>query len=115
MTTDEAVRRVLQHTSLGDDYIPVGEIISEKAIVNAIVGLLAKDFLMLVGIAFLLATPAAYFYMDNWLADFAYQIDLGPGVFLLAGLLALVMALLTVSYQAVRAALTDPVKSLRYE
>jgi putative ABC transport system permease protein len=85
------------------------------ASVYSLVALLSKDFLVLVGVAFLVAAPAAYFYMRGWLADFAYQITLGPGVFLLAGGLALIIALLTVSYQAVCTALTDPVKSLRYE
>ncbi|HET6567649.1 MAG TPA: hypothetical protein VFG50_06770, partial [Rhodothermales bacterium] len=81
----------------------------------SIVTLLSKDFLKLVFIAFILAVPVAYFAMSRWLQDFAYHIKLGPGVFLLAGVLALLIALATVSYQAVRAALADPVKSLRYE
>ena len=77
--------------------------------------LLSKDFALLVGVAFVLATPAAYLVMDHWLQDFAYRIEISWGIFLMAGLAALGVALLTVSYQAVRAALSDPVKSLRYE
>ena len=77
--------------------------------------LLTKDFAKLVGIAFLVAVPMAYVAMNRWLESFAYRIDIGPGVFLLAGALALVIALLTVSYQAVKAARTDPVQTLRYE
>lgn len=85
------------------------------ASVPGLVALLSKDFLALVGVAFVIAAPLAYFVMRDWLADFAYRIALGPGVFLLAGGLALAVALLTVSYQALRAATTDPVKALRYE
>jgi putative ABC transport system permease protein len=80
-----------------------------------ILGLLSKDFLKLVGLAFVLAAPLAYFVMQRWLEDFAYHIEVGPGLFLLAGGLTLLIALLTIGYQAVKAALADPVKSLRYE
>jgi putative ABC transport system permease protein len=80
-----------------------------------IVGLLSKDFLKLVGIAFVVAVPAAYWAMSQWLQSFAYRIDLGVSVFLLSGGLALAVALLTVSYQAFRAARTDPVNALQSE
>ena len=66
-------------------------------------------------IAFVVAVPAAYFTMNGWLQDFAYHTSIGIGTFAVAGLLALLVAWLTVSYQSVKAALTDPVKSLRYE
>ena len=82
---------------------------------GSLAALLTKDFARLVGIAFLVAVPLAYVAMNRWLESFAYRIDIGPGVFLLAGALALVIALLTVSYQAVKAARTDPVQTLRYE
>jgi putative ABC transport system permease protein len=59
--------------------------------------------------------PVAYVVMGRWLEEFAYHIELGPGVFLLAGVAAFVIALATVSYQAIKAAVADPVKSLRYE
>jgi putative ABC transport system permease protein len=85
------------------------------ASVSSIVGLLSKDFLKLIGIAFAIAVPLSYFTMHRWLEDFAYRIEIGPGVFLLAGTLATVIALATVSYESVRAALADPVKSLRSE
>jgi putative ABC transport system permease protein len=85
------------------------------ASVAGIVGLLSKDFLKLVGIAFVVAVPVAYVAMRQWLQEFAYRIDLGVGIFLLAGGLALTVALLTVSYQALRAARTDPVSALRSE
>ncbi len=85
------------------------------ASVPSIVMLLSKDFLKLVLVAFVIAAPLAYWAMSTWLEDFAYRIDLGVGVFLLAGFLALVIALATVSYQAIRAALADPVEALRSE
>jgi putative ABC transport system permease protein len=85
------------------------------ATVGSVVGLLSKEFVILVGIAFLVATPAAYLYMKDWLNDFAYHITLGPGVFVLAGVIALLTALVAVSYQAISVAMADPVKSLRYE
>ena len=83
--------------------------------VFGLVALLSKDFVRLVVIAFVVAGPVAYLAMQRWLADFAYRIDLSVGVFLLAGGLALAVALAAVSYHAVKVARTDPVKSLRYE
>ena len=85
------------------------------ASVTSVAVLLSKDFAKLVLLAFALAAPVAYLAMRRWLDGFAYRIELGPGVFLLAGGLALLVALATVSYQAVKAALADPVDSLRYE
>ena len=85
------------------------------ASVPGIAALLSKDFLKLVLLAVVIASPAAYLLMSQWLEDFAYRIEIGPGIFLLTGGLILLIALLTVSYQAVRAATVDPVKSLRYE
>ena len=85
------------------------------ASVPGIVALLSKDFLLLVGIAFVVATPVAYLAMERWLVGFAYRIDLSAWIFLLAGVLMLAIALLTVSYQSIKAALGDPVKALRYE
>ena len=85
------------------------------ASVASIVALLSKDFLKLVGIAFIIAAPVAYFAMQRWLEDFAYRIDLGVGLCVLAGVIVLLIALGTVCYQAIRAATADPVESLRYE
>ncbi|MEM9887912.1 MAG: ABC transporter permease [Bacteroidota bacterium] len=85
------------------------------ASVTGIVALLSKDFIKLVGIAFLIATPIAWYLMNDWLQDFAYSIDIQWWVFALAGLAAIGIALLTVSVQSVRAALANPVKSLRNE
>ncbi len=85
------------------------------ASVGGLVALLTKDFARLVLVAFVVAVPLAYYAAQRWLDSFAYRMELGAGIFLLAGGLILCIALFTVSYQAIRAALTDPVKSLRYE
>ena len=80
-----------------------------------IIVLLSRDFVRLVLVAFVVAVPVAYLAMQRWLEDFAFRIELGPAVFALAGGGALLIALLTVSFQAIRAAMTNPVDSLRYE
>lgn len=85
------------------------------ATTSTVVRLLSKEYLKLVAIANLIAWPVSYYFINGWLQDFAYRIDLGWGIFMLAGGLALLIALLTVSAQTVRAALADPVDSLRYE
>ncbi|QMW03192.1 ABC transporter permease [Spirosoma foliorum] len=85
------------------------------ASVTGIVSLLSKDFLKLVLIGILVATPVAWYIMSQWLQDFAYKIDMQWWMFVLAGLLAVGIALLTVSYQSVKAALMNPVKSLKTE
>jgi putative ABC transport system permease protein len=83
--------------------------------VSTIVGLLSKDFLRLVGLAALLAFPVAWWAMNNWLKDFAYRVDMQWWVFLVAGILAALIAFVTISYQALKAAISNPVKSLRTE
>jgi len=80
-----------------------------------ITGLLAKDFLKLVFIAIVVASPVAYYFMHKWLADFAYRIDIQWWVFAGAGLVAIAVAFLTVSSQSLRAALANPIKSLKSE
>ena len=85
------------------------------ASVSGIVALLSKEFVKLVLAANLIAWPLTYVVMNNWLRDFAYRIDIGWWVFALAGAMALLIALLTVSTQAVKAALANPVEALRYE
>jgi putative ABC transport system permease protein len=80
-----------------------------------IVRLLSKDFLMLVGLAILVASPIAWYIMNKWLQDFAYRINISWWMFAVAGLIALIIALLTISVQAIRAAVANPVKSLRIE
>ena len=85
------------------------------ASVSGIVNLLSTDFLKLVLIAFTIAVPVAWYFMHRWLEDFAYHTDINLWVFVLAGVCALTIAFLTVSFQAIKAAITNPVKSLRTE
>ena len=85
------------------------------ASVTGIVALLSKDFAKLVSVAALIAFPIAWWIMHQWLQGFAFRTEINPMIFLLAGAGAIVIALLTVSYQAIKAALTNPVKSLRTE
>ncbi len=85
------------------------------ASVTGIVKLLSKDFLMLVGAAIIIATPIAWYIMNNWLQDFAYRININWWMFLLSGCIAIFIALITVSFRAIKAAMANPVKSLRTE
>lgn len=85
------------------------------ASVGNIVSLLSKDFLKLIVLALLIASPIAWYFMRSWLENFAYRVGISWWIFVLAGVLALVIALVTISFQAVRAALANPVKSLRTE
>jgi len=85
------------------------------ASVSGLVGLLSKDFLKLVGIAILIATPVAWWAMNKWLQAFAYRVDISWWMFALAGCVAVIIAMITVSFQAIRAAIANPVKSLRTE
>jgi putative ABC transport system permease protein len=85
------------------------------ASVANITALLSKEFLVLVAISILIASPIAYYLGHKWLQEFAYRISIGWWVFVLAGFIALLIALLTVSFQAVKAAVANPVKSLRTE
>ncbi|MBD3415193.1 MAG: FtsX-like permease family protein [Candidatus Aminicenantes bacterium] len=85
------------------------------ASVSNVLVLLTKDFVKLVLLANLIAWPLAYFGMRNWLQNFAYRTKIGIGVFLLTGLISILIALLTVSYQSMRAALTDPAQTVKYE
>jgi putative ABC transport system permease protein len=85
------------------------------ASVTGLIVLLSKDFLKLVLIAFVIAVPLAWYVMHRWLEDFAYRIGLQWWIFAIAGAAALLIAALTVSYQSMKAAMADPVKSLRSE
>ncbi len=85
------------------------------ATASGIVKLLSREFVKLVLVANVIAWPVAYFAMNKWLQSFAYRIDIGWWIFALAGGLALLIALLTVSMQAIKAALANPVEALRYE
>jgi putative ABC transport system permease protein len=83
--------------------------------VSNIIYLLAKDFMILVCIAFFIAVPDTWLVMNNWLGDFAYRISISWWIFLVAGFIALLIALITISFQSIKAALANPVKSLRTE
>ncbi|MDX1913499.1 MAG: ABC transporter permease [Saprospiraceae bacterium] len=85
------------------------------ASVVSVVTLLSREFLQLVVVAFVIAFPVAYYFMGKWLGDFAYRIEIESWMFLLAGAGAILIALLTVSFQSLKAALANPVKSLRSE
>ncbi|HET9823906.1 MAG TPA: FtsX-like permease family protein, partial [Chitinophagaceae bacterium] len=85
------------------------------ASVQNVLFILSKDFMLLVLIAFVIAVPVTWWIMYNWLQDFAYRINIQLWVFGVAGLLAVLIALLTVSFQALKAAISNPVKSLRTE
>jgi len=85
------------------------------ASVTGIAGLLSKDFLQLVFISCLIAFPVAWQIMHNWLQNYEYRTTISWWVFLLAGLGAIFIALFTVSFQAIKAAVANPVKSLRTE
>jgi putative ABC transport system permease protein len=85
------------------------------ATIGNIVGLLSRDFIRLVLIANGIAFPVAYYFMNNWLQGFAYKTDIGAVIFIIAGLLAISIAILTILYQAVKAALINPVRSLKAE
>ncbi|HEV8505819.1 MAG TPA: ABC transporter permease [Chitinophagaceae bacterium] len=85
------------------------------ASVTGIVGMLSKDFLTLVLIAAVIAFPVAWWAMHRWLNDFAYRVNIGWWVFVVAGILAMLIALLTISFQSIKAAIANPVKSLRTE
>lgn len=85
------------------------------ATIRDIVGLLVGEFVVLVGLSNLIAVPIAYFAMNKWLQNFAYRTNMGIEVFLVAGILSLTIALLSVSFQSFKAAIANPVDSLRYE
>jgi putative ABC transport system permease protein len=85
------------------------------ASVPNIIALLSKDFLQLIVISFVIATPVAWYFMNKWLQDYANRISISWTVFLYTGVFAVALALITISYQAIKAAIANPVKSLRTE
>jgi putative ABC transport system permease protein len=85
------------------------------ASVPHVVALLSKDFLKLVLIALVLAVPVAWWLMNEWLKDFAYRINIEWWIFLVAAVIAIIIAFVTISTQAIKAAISNPVKSLRTE
>jgi putative ABC transport system permease protein len=85
------------------------------ASVSNVTGNLSKQFIKLVFLANFIAWPVAYYFMNNWLKDFAYKIDITIWAFIISGGITLVIAVATVSFQAIKAATANPVESLRYE
>jgi putative ABC transport system permease protein len=85
------------------------------ATAGSIVYLFSKEFIMLIAIAFAIATPLVWYYMHQWLQNYAYRINVSWWLFAAGGLAAIIIALLTVSFQAIKAAMANPVKSLRSE
>jgi len=85
------------------------------ASISGIVTMLSKDFAKLVLIASVIAFPLVWWAMNKWLQSFAYRINIGWWIFVVAGVVAIIIALATVSFQAVKAALANPIKSLRSE
>src|SRR6478736_6801183 len=81
----------------------------------SIVYVFSKEFVILIAIAFVIATPIAWYYMHQWLQDYAYRIDISWWLFAAGGLAAIIIALATISFQAIKAAVANPVKSLRTE
>ena len=85
------------------------------ASVTSIIMMFSKEFVVLIFIGFVIATPVAWFAMNKYLSNFEYKIELGPGIFLFGFVLALLIAVCTVGYRSFKAAVINPVKALRYE
>ncbi|MGB4845956.1 MAG: FtsX-like permease family protein, partial [Ferruginibacter sp.] len=85
------------------------------ASVISIVSLVSKQFMLLILLAFVIAIVPAWYFMNNWLQDYTYRINIGWWIFVVAGGMALLGALVTISFQAIKAAMSNPVKSLRTE
>jgi len=77
--------------------------------------LLSKEFVVLVLISCVIASPVAYYYLHNWLQQYDYRIAINPFVFIIAGIAAIMITIITISFQAIKAAVANPAKSLRTE
>jgi len=85
------------------------------ASVSSVVYLFSKEFIILITIAFIIASPVAWYFMDKWLQDYVYRINISWWIFIVGGISSIIIALITVSFQAIKAALANPVKSLKTE
>jgi ABC-type antimicrobial peptide transport system permease subunit len=85
------------------------------ATVQSVIYLFSKEFVILISIAFVVASPIAWYFMNKWLQDFSYRIDISWWMFVVAGAASMLIALITVSFQAIKAAIANPMKSLRSE
>ncbi|HKC35161.1 MAG TPA: ABC transporter permease, partial [Chitinophagaceae bacterium] len=83
------------------------------ASVSSVVYLFSKEFIILITIAFIIASPVVWYFMDKWLQDYVYRINISWWIFIVGGISAIIIALITVSFQAIKAAIANPVKSLR--
>ncbi|HEY2581260.1 MAG TPA: FtsX-like permease family protein, partial [Mucilaginibacter sp.] len=81
----------------------------------SIVGLFSKEFVLLITIAFFIAAPIGYYAMHNWLQNYAYHINIGAGIFIIAIVASFIIAAITIAYQTIKAAMVNPVVSLRSE
>jgi putative ABC transport system permease protein len=77
--------------------------------------LLSTEFILLIGLSCVIATPVAYYFLQGWLKDYQYHITIGAAPFVLSAVIAIAITVLTISFQAIRAAMANPVKSLRTE
>ena len=85
------------------------------ASLQSIVYLFSKEFIILIGVAFAIAAPLTWYFLHQWLQNFQYRVSVNGWVFLLGGVASMIVALVTVSFKAIRAAKTNPVKTLRSE
>jgi putative ABC transport system permease protein len=85
------------------------------AAVSRIMLLISREFIILIAIAFIVAVPAGYYFINKWLQEFAYRVDIAWWMFALAGVLTILVAIVTMSFRTMKAALANPVKSLRTE
>ena len=85
------------------------------ATIGNIVYLFSREFILLIGIAFVIATPLAWYFVHQWMQNFVYRIPISGWVFVIGGIASVVVALVTVSFQAIRAGMSNPVNSLRTE
>ena len=85
------------------------------ASVSSVVYLFSKEFIILITIAFIIASPVAWYFMNKWLQDYVYRINISWWIFIVGGISAIIIALITVSFQAIKAALANPAKSLKTE
>jgi putative ABC transport system permease protein len=83
------------------------------ASISEVLLLITKDFIVLVIINCMFASPIAFYFLEKWLKHYYYRINIGPGVFITSAILAIVIAILTISFQAIKAAIANPVNSLR--
>ena len=85
------------------------------ASVSHVIYLFSKEFIILIAIAFVIASPIAWYFMNNWLQDYVYRINISWWIYVAGAFIAMIIALMTVSFQAIKAAIANPVKSLRAE